>query len=139
MDTIDIRGLTDEQIDALIWRKRGHVQHADNAPLFLEIWRRYHPIPLDCPTPFSEYQFAKEAMGRNWAFDWAFAAEKLAVEVDGGFFAAGGGRHSTDKDREKMNAAAALGWRVMHFSKKQLTDDPLGVVEIVMKALEYSK
>ena len=129
MEEYDLRGMTDEEINAAIWRKRGAAPRVDNAPLFAEVWR-LHGDPDNMPTP--EVVFCP---GRRWRFDWSWAKDRLAVEVDGGQWLPGGGRHGGDKDREKMNKAAALGWRVMHFSRKQLVDDPLGVVEIVKEAL----
>jgi len=59
------------------------------------------------------------------------------VEIDGGQWAPMGGRHNTDADREKLNAAAALGWRVMRFSSSMLSNDPTAVVETVLRGLEY--
>ena len=41
------------------------------------------------PDPEPEYQFAKQAMGRNWAFDWAWRRPKIALEIEGALF---GGR-----------------------------------------------
>jgi hypothetical protein len=38
------------------------------------------------PDPEPEVQFAKVALGRNWAFDWAYRAYKLALEVEGNLF-----------------------------------------------------
>lgn len=89
-----------------------------------------------------EYRFHE---ARGWQFDWAFPARRLAVEVDGGTAMVltrkdgrqyAGGGHNTDKDRVKMNEAAALGWRVMHFSPQQLRRDPLGCADVVRRALE---
>lgn len=40
------------------------------------------------PDPEPEYAFAK-AMGRNWRFDFAWVAWKIALEIEGGIF---GGR-----------------------------------------------
>lgn len=41
------------------------------------------------PDPEPEVQFAKQAFGRNFAFDWAWRDLKLALEVEGALF---GGR-----------------------------------------------
>ncbi len=66
-----------------------------------------------------EYRFHPT---RRWRFDLAWPARRLAVEVDGGQWMAGGGRHNTDADREKLNAAAIAGWRVLRYSPRQLRD-----------------
>jgi very-short-patch-repair endonuclease len=54
---------------------------------------------------------------RKWRFDYAFPSVKVAVEIDGGVFT--GGRHSggmgQKRDFEKMNAAAEMGWAVLHY------------------------
>lgn len=69
-----------------------------------------------------EYRDARGAKRRRgWKFDFALPALKIAVEVDGNAWQTkGGGRHGTDKDRVKMNEAAARGWLVFRFSPKQL-------------------
>ena len=77
--------------------------------------------------------------GRRWRFDWARPSEKVAVEVDGGRWMPGGGRHGSDADRCKLNEAAALGWRVLRFSPKQLRDDPLGCADVVRRALALGR
>jgi hypothetical protein len=63
------------------------------------------------PTPVPEYRFA---VPRRWRFDWAWPGSRVALEVQGGLFT--GGRHSRGpalrKEHEKLNRAAALGWRV---------------------------
>lgn len=64
------------------------------------------------PKPEREFIFARP---RRWRFDFAFVAQKLAVEVDGGLFI--GGRHNRGlgmlADMEKMAAAMLLGWSVL--------------------------
>ena len=48
-------------------------------------------------------------------FDLACQALRLAVEVDGGRWASGGGRHGGDRDYQKLRRAALLGWSVLRF------------------------
>lgn len=52
---------------------------------------------------------------RRWRFDYAWPAQRVALEVDG---ASGSyGRHSRPggmrADHEKLNTATAMGWRVL--------------------------
>lgn len=109
----------------------------DRAADFMRYWLLFQ---ADCawlaqrPDPEPEYRF--DAV-RKWRFDFAWPMQHVAVEVDGGQWAPGGGRHGSDRDREKINAAAVQGWRVMHFSPKQLDTDPAGCVEAVMAALGW--
>jgi very-short-patch-repair endonuclease len=64
------------------------------------------------PEPVREHVFARP---RRWRFDFAWPDRKLAVEVEGGIWAAG--RHNRPlgmiADIEKYNAAILLGWRVL--------------------------
>lgn len=75
---------------------------------------------------------------RRWRFDLAWPGQRVAVEVDGGQFVARGGWHNSDADREKMNAAAIAGWRVLRISTQQLKKDPAGAVELIKQALAFS-
>lgn len=86
----------------------------------------------DLPAPVRELVFYP---GRRWRFDFAWEAQRVAVEVDGGAWAPGGGRHATDADRDKLNHAA-LAWRVLRFSPQQVERDPAGCVELVRRALD---
>lgn len=74
---------------------------------------------LRCPAPEREYHFHP---ARKWAFDFAWPALLLAVEVEGGQWVRG--RHQRGKgfadDCEKYNAAAALGWTVLRFTGSQV-------------------
>jgi very-short-patch-repair endonuclease len=83
-------------------------------------------LPLDrqcelagLPKPEPEFRFHPS---RKWRFDFAFPAQSLAVEVDGGAFIAG--RHTRGagfvKDIEKMNTAVLMGWRVLRFTPQQV-------------------
>ena len=90
-------------------------------------------LPLLDEQPEQQWRFHPT---RRWLFDyaWPFGDAGLAVEIDGGQWKAGGGRHNTDKDREKLNEAAALGWRVLHYSGAML-NDPGAVAAQITRAL----
>ena len=81
-----------------------------------------------------EYQFHET---RKWRFDFAHPETLIAVEVDGGVWT--GGRHTRGQgyvnDCEKLNAAAAMGWRVFRFPAHRLT---LGDAEMVAGAIEQA-
>lgn len=78
-----------------------------------------HGLPL----PFAEYQFAHP---RKWRFDFAWLEQRVALEIQGGLFVQG--RHTRGaallKEHEKLNTAAALGWRVLFVS-------PGGILTVV--------
>ncbi len=88
----------------------------------------------DLPEPEREFCFAYH-LGRKFRFDFAWPYERLAVEVDGGIYKPGGGRHGQDSDRVKLNLAAQCGSRVLRFSGAMLHDDPAGMIEQIRAAL----
>ena len=96
---------------------------------FVVAWRCYG----NGAQPTREYKFAT-SIKRKWQFDFAFIPELVAVEIDGGQWAQHGGRHNTDSDRDKLNHAAAMGWRVLRFSGSML-HDPENVCRMVRWAL----
>lgn len=79
-----------------------------------------------------EYRFCP---WRKYRADFCWPAYRLLCEVNGGQWKAGGGRHNSDPDREKMNLAAVLGYRVLSFSPAML-EDPDGVVRVIRAAME---
>jgi len=101
---------------------------SDLESAFLLAWRLYAP---DAPEPIAEARFDPD---RRWRFDFAWFYCKVAVEIDGGQWQAHGGRHNTDADRDKLNHAAALGWRVLRFSASMLRD-PQACVRMVREAI----
>ena len=101
-------------------------KHADKAALFLHYWTIVVGTDERVPQPTPEYQFHP---ARKWRLDWAWPDVKVGLEVDGGVWMPGGGRHAKDDDREKTNAlAAAAGWLVFHFSPQMLENDPTACV-----------
>jgi very-short-patch-repair endonuclease len=106
----------------------------DKAAAFMYYWR----VCLNrlAPEPVAEYPFT-HVIGRRHRFDFAFVEQKVAVEIEGNAWnVPGGGKHMTDRDLEKYNLAASMGWRVLRFSPGMLKRDPQGCVEIVLKTLE---
>jgi very-short-patch-repair endonuclease len=71
------------------------------------------------PKPAREFRFHPK---RRWRFDFAWPLYKVAAEVDGGIYCRG--RHvrgaGFEKDAEKRNAAVLVGWRVLHFTPRQV-------------------
>jgi very-short-patch-repair endonuclease len=70
---------------------------------------------IGLPQPETEVKFHPT---RKWRFDYAWPDKKIACEVEGAIYVRG--RHSRgagmEKDMEKYNAAALLGWRVIRVS-----------------------
>lgn len=71
---------------------------------------------------------------RRWRFDFAHEASKTAIEINGGVWS--GGRHVRGagylRDREKVNAATALGWRVVELGTGQVTPDNVQrIIEVI--------
>lgn len=66
----------------------------------------------------AEFRFCE----RKWRFDWAFPADKIAVECNGGVWTQG--RHVRGKgymnDLAKLNAAQIQGWCVLQVTPDQL-------------------
>jgi hypothetical protein len=101
---------------------------------------------LGLPAPDREYAFVHAAPAhlqqlflapktrkpRGWKTDCAWPWHKVAVEVDGGKWVPRGGRHTND--REKRNAYAVIGWRVLYFDTDML-EDPDACAQIVRLAL----
>lgn len=67
------------------------------------------------PAPTPQHRFA---LPRRFAFDFAWPDRLVAVELDGGTWS--GGRHTRgagfERDAEKLNLAAILGWTVLRFT-----------------------
>lgn len=80
-----------------------------------------------------EYRFDPE---RRFRFDFAWPAQRVAVECDGGIWMRWGGRHGRDADREKLNLAAANGWRVLRFSLAMLKREPDRCIGMLREAME---
>jgi hypothetical protein len=71
------------------------------------------------PAPTREFRFHPE---RRFRFDYAWEAEKIALEVEGAVWT--GGRHTSGagfmRDMEKYNLATVCGWRVLRCTPSTL-------------------
>ncbi len=111
----------------------------------------FHVKAQRLPAPDREYRFAAMAVGgtgagvkerlrkarlRDWRFDFAWPDQMVALEMDGGGFV--GGRHGTgpgiEKDCEKYSNAAAMGWRLLRVTPRQVKSGQ--AVDWIGKALE---
>jgi hypothetical protein len=76
---------------------------------------------LGLPPPAREHRFAPP---RRWRFDFAWPAQRLALEVEGRTWARG--RHvrgrGYEADCEKYSEAALRGWRVLRVTPAMLRD-----------------
>jgi very-short-patch-repair endonuclease len=86
------------------------------------------------PAPQREYRFHPT---RKWRFDFAWAAHRVAVEIDGGIFTGGGHNRGVQfaRDAEKHNAAVLLGWRVLRYTTLDLRRRPVQCVREVAALL----
>lgn len=128
--------------------------------LFLARWRT---LAADMPAPVAEYAPIKE---RRWRCDFAWAAEKVAVELDGGGYgqlvtcqqcgaavrarkkdgSAGAllripypshyNEDGHERDNEKSNALTLEGWLVLRFTSRQLENDPYAAINAVKLLLQ---
>lgn len=84
-------------------------------------WFAAHP---DAPQLVAEHRFAAPA--RQWRFDFAHLPSRVAIELEGGTWI--GGRHNRgsgyERDCEKYNVAAQLGWRLIRLTPGMLERDP---------------
>ena len=98
---------------------------------FANYWRMFAP---DLPEPEAEYRFHPT---RRWRFDYCFVDARLAVELDGGIYIRG--RHNRAAgfiaDCDKMNAATLLGYRILRYTTRHLSDDPQAVINQIREAL----
>lgn len=108
-------------------RRRWRIQELGVTKSALEARFETWVLPLLDEQPEHQYRFHDT---RRWRFDYAWVSRCVAVEIDGGQWSPRGGRHNTDADREKLNAAAALGWRVLRYSGAMLNDPACVAVEI---------
>jgi very-short-patch-repair endonuclease len=99
----------------------------------------YHQMVLDqsyrAHMAVREFHFA--APERLFRADFCWPNLSLILEIDGGLHLAGGGRHNSDKDRDKLNLAALLNYRVVRFSTDRLKVNPTGCVDFILRFMSH--
>ena len=72
---------------------------------------------INLPAPCREFLFHPI---RKWRFDFAWPNLSLAIEIEGGLYVQGGHVRGAmyEKNLEKYNAAAELGWLVLRYSPR---------------------
>lgn len=98
---------------------------------FLFLWRVAQGPPLE-----REFRFHPD---RKWRADFAHVASRTLIEIEGGIFLPGGGRHNRgggySRDAEKYLEAALAGWTVLRLTRTQLD---LGFIERIVALLRQS-
>ena len=83
---------------------------------FLLLWRVAQGPPLEREVKFHA--------SRRWRADFAHLASRTLIEIEGGIFLSGGGRHTRGagyaKDAEKYLEAVLAGWTVIRLTRAQL-------------------
>jgi very-short-patch-repair endonuclease len=84
---------------------------------FSLLWRA-----LDGPPLTPEHRFHA---GRKWRSDFAHIESRTLIEIEGGIYLAGGGRHNRGAgfvaDTEKYLEATLAGWNVIRLTDAQIT------------------
>ena len=74
---------------------------------------------------------------KDYRYDFAWPEQKLLAEVQGGIWLNASG-HNTGvglvRDYEKNNMAVVIGWRVLHFSDKEIRSGE--ALNVIVKALQ---
>lgn len=71
----------------------------------------------------------------EWRIDAADEPSRVAVEINGGRWQSGGGKHSTPRDREKVRQLQLAGWIVLEYLTEELTADPVRVIRQIAGAV----
>ena len=92
-------------------------------------------VAAGLPEPECEFRFHPK---RKWRFDLAWPEIMVAVEIEGGTWT--GGRHvrgkGFERDCEKYNAAAILGWTLLRFTPAMIRSGvALATLQAVLLAI----
>lgn len=77
--------------------------------------------------------------GRKFAFDFCYKKLNIAIEIDGGQWMSGGGKHNTVEDYNKLNIAAIHGYLLLRFKTEMVKKDPLGCIKQIRELYDIQK
>ena len=96
---------------------------------FLFLWRVAQGPALEREVRFHP--------GRKWRADFGHLETRTLIEIEGGIFIPGGGRHSRGagyaKDAEKYLEAVLAGWTVIRLTEKQLELDFIERIVVLLR------
>ncbi len=72
---------------------------------------------------------------RSFWIDLADAGSLTAVEINGGRWQPGGGKHATARDRQKVRQLQQAGWIVLEFLTEECTADPVAVMQEIAQTI----
>ncbi len=105
--------------------------YLDREEQFLKLWLVF--TEGRWPAPVRQFRFCKT---RRFRMDFAWLAEKVAVEIDGGVFQKQATGHRSIKgiadSMERQNIAVLDGWAMLRFHARDLEDRPEKTVRMVM-------
>ena len=119
-------------------RNKGHRREGDRLLMPRRTGLRFEQLCVlwGLPAPVAEWRFDRpglrgETKQRRWKFDYAWpgvCGGGVALEVQGGLFLPGGGRHSRGaalrEEHAKLNEAAAQAWRIVFCTPEKLDSAP---------------
>ena len=77
------------------------------------------------------YRFRRQHPVGDFIVDFACTRHRLIVEADGGQHA------DNEADRRRTSVLEADGWRVLRFWNNEVLSNTNGVIEAVLRALEF--
>jgi hypothetical protein len=112
---------------------RSGLDRPPESPLETKLLALLHRSPL--PMPELQYEIWN---GRHFVarVDFAYPERKLAIEVDG--FQFHSGRESFDRDRRRLSAISALGWRLQLVTKTDIDDLPDATAHRILSAWRHA-
>ena len=91
-------------------------------------------VACGLPEPVPEWRFHPV---RKWRLDYAWPAQRVALEVEGAIWTGGGHSRGSGKvkDHDKFSTAAGLGWRFVFCQPRELLTSV--AIERVRAALAF--